>query len=44
MTLLDTIMVLTLRKELQMGGANRVFIGQGELFEQLAQYLSLIHI
>ena len=41
MTLLDTIMVLTLRKELQMGGANRVFIGQGELFEQLAQYRNL---
>ena len=41
MTLLDTVMVLTLRKELQMGGANRVFIGQNELFEQLAQYRNL---
>ena len=41
MTLLDTIMVLTLRKELQMGGTNRVFIGQSELFEQLAQYRRL---
>ena len=41
MTLIDTIMVLTLRKELQMGGTNRVFIGQSELFEQLAQYRRL---
>lgn len=42
MTLLDTIMVLTLRKELQLGGMKRVFIGQKELFEQLSQYRNLM--
>lgn len=42
MTLLDTIMVLTLRKELQLGGVKRVFIGQNELFEQLSQYRNLM--
>lgn len=38
LTLLDTIMVLLLRKELQTAGSARVFIGQTELFLQMNQY------
>lgn len=38
LTLLDTIMVLLLRKELQTAGGARVFIGQTELFLQMNQY------
>ena len=38
LTLLDTIMVLLLRKELQTAGNARVFIGQAELFVQMNQY------
>lgn len=38
MTFLDTIMVLTLRKELLIAGGRRVFIGQDELFEQMKRY------
>ena len=41
MTLLDSIMVLTLRRELVTGGPGRVFIGQDELFESLSQYRDL---
>jgi len=38
LTLLDTIMVLLLRKELQTAGNTRVFIGQTDLFMQMNQY------
>jgi hypothetical protein len=41
MTMLDTIMVLLLRKELQTAGASRVFIGQLELFQQMDQYRAI---
>lgn len=41
MTLLDTIMVLLLRKELQTAGSNRVFIGKTELFAQMGQYRAI---
>lgn len=38
LTLLDTIMVLLLRKELQTAGSARVFIGKTDLFMQMGQY------
>ena len=38
MTLLDTIMVLLLRRELQTAGASRAFIGQADLFAQMGNY------
>ena len=41
MTLLDSIMVLTLRRELLLSCGNRVFVDQDELFEALAQYRNL---
>lgn len=41
MTLLDSIMVLTLRRELLLACGNRVFVDQDELFEALAQYRNL---
>ena len=41
MTLLDSIMVLTLRRELLLACGNRVFVGQDELFEALTQYRNL---
>lgn len=41
LTLLDTIMVLLLRKELQTAGSTRVFIGQTELFLQMGQYRTI---
>ena len=41
MTLLDTIMVLLLRKELQTAGAARVFIGKADLFNQMGQYRNI---
>ena len=41
MTLLDTVMVLMLRKELQVANSSRVFIGQTDLFEQMGQYRNL---
>lgn len=41
MTLLDTIMVLTLRKELQMGGTNRVFIGAKRAFRAIGSVSTL---
>lgn len=41
MTLLDSIMVLTLRRELLSACGNRVFVDQSELFEALAQYRNL---
>ena len=41
MTLLDTIMVLLLRRELQMAGSARVFIGKTDLFAQMEQYRPL---
>ena len=41
MTLLDSIMVLTLRRELVTGGSGRVFIGQDELFDALSQYRNI---
>lgn len=41
MTLLDSIMVLTLRRELLLACGNRVFVGKDELFEALAQYRNL---
>ena len=44
MTLLDSIMVLTLRRELMTGGPGRVFIGQDELFDALSQYRNIDRI
>ena len=41
MTLIDTIMVLLLRRELQTAGASRVFIGKTELFAQMGQYRAI---
>ena len=41
MTLLDTVMVLLLRKELQTAGGTRVFIGKAELFAQMMQYRAI---
>lgn len=41
LTLLDTIMLLLLRKELQTAGGTRVFIGQSELFMQMGQYRNI---
>lgn len=41
LTLLDTIMVLLLRKELQTAAAPRVFIGQADLFLQMNQYRNI---
>lgn len=41
MTLLDTIMVLLLRKELQTAVGTRAFIGQSELFLQMGQYRNI---
>jgi hypothetical protein len=41
MTLLDSIMVLLLRKELLAAGTARAFIGKTELFEQMGQYRAL---
>ena len=41
MTLLDTIMVLLLRKELQTAGSRRVFIGKADLFAQMGQYRAI---
>lgn len=41
MTLLDTIMVLLLRRELQMAQSARVFIGKTDLFAQMEQYRPL---
>ncbi len=41
MSLLDSIMALTLRRELLLNGSGRVFIGQSELFESLTQYRNL---
>jgi len=38
LTLVDTILILTLRKELLMDSANRVFVGREETIEQLANY------
>ena len=44
LTLLDTIMVLLLRKELQTAGNARVFIGQADLFLQMNQYRDIAKI
>ena len=41
LTLLDTIMVLLLRKELQTAGSARVFIGKTDLFLQMNQYRNI---
>lgn len=41
MTMLDTIMVLLLRKELLTTRASRVFIGQADLFGQMSQYRTI---
>lgn len=41
MTLLDSIMVLLLRKELLAAGTTRAFIGKTELFEQMGQYRAI---
>lgn len=41
MTLLDTIMVLLLRKELAMNPLGRTIVGQSEVFEQMAPYRRL---
>ncbi len=38
LTLLDTVLVLHLRKELLAGYPDRVFLGRGEFFEQLSPY------
>ncbi|MCL2757059.1 MAG: DUF4194 domain-containing protein, partial [Coriobacteriia bacterium] len=38
LTLVDTVMVLTLRKELLIDASNRVFVGRDEIVEQLANY------
>jgi hypothetical protein len=38
LTLIDTLMLLTLRKELLMDSLNRVFVSRSELLEQLANY------
>jgi len=44
LTLLDTIMVLLLRKELQTASGSRVFIGQAELFLQMGQYRNIAQV
>ncbi|MEG0147623.1 MAG: DUF4194 domain-containing protein [Raoultibacter sp.] len=41
LTLIDTILVLTLRRELVIGHAGRVFIGREEAFGTVAQYRPL---
>ena len=41
MTMLDTIMVLILRKELLTSGSTRVFVGQADLFTQMGQYRTI---
>lgn len=41
MTLLDTVMVLLLRKELTMNPLGRTIVGQDEVFEQMAPYRKL---
>ena len=41
MTMLDTIMVLILRKELLTSGSTRVFVGQTDLFAQMGQYRTI---
>lgn len=38
LTLTDTVMVLTLRKELLLNSTNRVFVGRTELVDQLSNY------
>jgi|GEM_PF-240867 len=38
LTALDTIMVLTLRKELMIGTHERIFVGKDELFDQLEHF------
>ena len=41
LTIIDTIMVLLLRRELLTCGFERALIGRGELFDQMAQYRPL---
>lgn len=44
LTLIDTVMVLNLRKELLIGYPERVFIGREELFEQLSHYRPVVKL
>lgn len=41
LTLIDTVLVLTLRRELMIGSTGRVFVGREETFGSLAQYRPL---
>lgn len=41
LTLIDTVLVLTLRRELMIGSTGRVFVGREETFGALAQYRPL---